>query len=263
MSKPTGAAVAEAARELWMEQHRYQEMDCQAFVRRCVTDAGGNNPVAGVNSMVRKACAWLGTIANARAEGYLMPGALVLIHRDDGGEPAQYRGDGLGNFDHIGVIVGNDLSVRDIDKKGKSRVCDIIHSSASMPLDYNGAAYTDGDTGRVMGSTLANGWTHVMLLDGIDYGTDVQEGVTLDAEALEDGDDAESGGESAEVYAENGLPVKLRAKASTMCKDYELVASGTRVTVHRHGDGWVNITATCLNGRTVTGWMMADFVVSG
>jgi len=52
-----------------------------------------------------------------------------------------------------------------VDKNGKSRVCNVVHSGQTM--------------GRVAGSTLKNGWTHVMLFREIEYGFTVAAGVQL------------------------------------------------------------------------------------
>ena len=118
----------------------------------------------GSNHMARSV-AWLGTLENAQAEGKLKPGALLFIHEEDeSGLPAQYQGDGLGDFSHVGLYVGEN-ALTDTDKHGKRRECDVVHSSQSM--------------GRVCGSTLKNGWTHVGLAKDIDCGIEVPGGVLL------------------------------------------------------------------------------------
>lgn len=167
MSKPTGASVAEKAITLQREGHTYREMDCQAFVEACVNGCGGSMDYAGSNAMARNV-AWMGTLANAKAEGKLVPGAGLLIHEDDEGSlPARYRGDGLGDFSHVGLYVG-EKALQDTDKSGKTRTCNVVHSSSTMQ--------------RVAGSTLKNGWTHVVWFREIDYGVEVPAGVTLGAE---------------------------------------------------------------------------------
>lgn len=156
--KPTGARVAAAAMALLGTP--YANLDCQALVRRAVSDAGGERPPKGVNTLMRSdSILWWGTLENARAQGMLVPGAALLIHADDGREPARYRGDGMGNFHHIGLYVG-DGALTD-----NGRACSVIHSSQTR--------------GRVAGSTLQNGWTHLAWLGEIDYGRDIRPGVTL------------------------------------------------------------------------------------
>lgn len=152
--RPTGQSVVQAA--LALLGTPYAEMDCIALVRRATAAAGGSAPPKGVNTLMRSpSVLWWGTLDNARAQGRLVPGAALLIHQDDGGEPARYRGDGMGNFSHIGLYAGEN-ALTDTDAKGRRRICDVIHSSQSL--------------GRVAGSTLQNGWTHAAWLSEIDCG---------------------------------------------------------------------------------------------
>ena len=149
--RPTGKMAAAAAVALAQSYHSYQEMDCQALIEQAVRNVGGQMDYRGSNDMARNA-AWLGTLENARAEGKLVPGALLFIHEDDeSGLPARYQGDGFGDFSHVGMYVGEN-ALTDTDKNGQRRECDVVHSSQSM--------------GRVCGSTLQNGWTHVGLAGG-------------------------------------------------------------------------------------------------
>ena len=139
MSKPSGATVAAKAVAAVAEGHTYAEMDCQAFVEYCVNQCGGSMAYAGSNDMYRNAVAYLATIENAKAEGRLVPGAGLLIVEEVGaGTPARYRGDGLGDATHVGLYVG-EKALTDVDKNGKSRACNTVHSSASR--------------GRVVGGT--------------------------------------------------------------------------------------------------------------
>ena len=109
----------------------------------------------GTNDMARRA-AWLGTLSQAQAEGRLVPGAGLLIREEtEENLPARYASDGLGDFSHAGLYVGPD-ALTDTDKTGRMRSCDAVHSSATR--------------GRVAGSTLQNGWTHVLWFPEIDYG---------------------------------------------------------------------------------------------
>ncbi|MEA4928605.1 MAG: peptidoglycan-binding domain-containing protein [Candidatus Limiplasma sp.] len=166
MSRPSGDAVAAKAIAAVAEGHTYAEMDCQAFVEYCVNQCGGRMAYAGSNDMYRNAAAYLATIENARAEGKLVPGAgLLIVEEVSGGTPAKYRGDGLGDATHVGLYVG-EKALTDTDKNGKSRVCNVVHSGSTM--------------GRVAGSTLNNGWTHVILFREIDYaGVSIPSGVVV------------------------------------------------------------------------------------
>ena len=72
------------------------------------------------------------------------------------------------------------------------------------------------------------------------------------------GDDPgpEPGTEWARVYAENGKPVKMRAKPSTSCPLYWEVPCGAEVMVDKRGDEWTAIT-----WAGVSGYMMTRFLI--
>ncbi len=160
--KPTADQVARAATLAAHVGYTYDELDCQAFVEHCVRQAGGRMDYLGTNDMARRA-AWLGTLDEARAQGRLVPGAGLLIREaTEANLPARYAGDGLGDFSHVGLYVGEN-ALTDTDKNGRRRACDVVHSSATM--------------GRVAGSTLQNGWTHALWFSEIDYAVTAGAGV--------------------------------------------------------------------------------------
>ena len=153
--KPRAVQLARAAVQAVGVGYTYDEMDCQAFIEHCARQAGGAMDYLGTNDMARRA-AWLGTLSQAQAEGRLVPGAGLLIREEtEANLPARYASGGLGDFSHAGLYVGPD-ALTDTDKTGRMRSCDAVHSSATM--------------GRVAGSTLQNGWTHVLWFPEIDYG---------------------------------------------------------------------------------------------
>lgn len=183
--KPTANQVARAATLAAHVGYTYDELDCQAFVEHCVRQAGGRMDYLGTNDMARRA-AWLGTLDEARAQGRLVPGAGLLIREaTEANLPARYTGDGLGDFSHVGLYVGEN-ALTDTDKNGRRRACDVVHSSATM--------------GRVAGSTLQNGWTHALWFSEIDYA------VTAGAGAGAGGANADGTGTGAgtETSAGNG-----------------------------------------------------------
>lgn len=256
--KPKGTDVAAAAVQAAHVGYTYDEMDCQAFVEHCVRQAGGSMDYLGTNDMARRA-AWLGTLDEARAHGRLVPGAGVLIREEtEENLPARYAGDGLGDFSHVGLYVGED-ALTDVDKNGNARSCDVVHSSATMR--------------RVAGSTLANGWTHVMWFQEIDYGNDAGLGVD---QGVDSGDVANGGMDMSDeltagtpattvkqyavVVSPDGGPVKLRKSASTEETLYWLVNAGARVQVERERDGWALIRAICTDGHTRRAYMMAQYL---
>lgn len=253
--KPTGKMAAAAAVALTQSYHSYQELDCQALIEQAVRNVGGQMDYRGSNDMARNA-AWLGTIENAQAEGKLVPGALLFIHEDDeSGLPARYQGDGFGDFSHVGIYVGEN-ALTDTNKNGQRRECDVVHSSQSM--------------GRVCGSTLKNGWTHVGWAQEIDYGAEVSPGVTLGAEiGQEDGGEnaavgLTAGTPAAPAYATvrtpDGGPVKLRKSASKAENVYWLVNHGARVQVERRKGEWALVTAICTDGHTRRAWMISAYL---
>ncbi len=154
MKKPTGTQVVSQALQYAQEKRSYEEMDCQAMIESAVRACGGKMDYAGSNAMAR-AVTGLTTLSEAEKAG-LQVGMALFIHEDGGTYPAKYHADGLGNFSHVGLYAGEN-ALTDVDKKGRERTCNVVHSSSSM--------------GRVAGSTLANGWTHAGYFQEIDYGT--------------------------------------------------------------------------------------------
>ena len=240
--KPTANQVARAATAAAHVGYTYEEMDCQAFIEHCVRQAGGSMDYRGSNDMARGA-AWLGTLSQARAQGRLVPGAGVLIREEtEENLPARYAGDGLGDFSHVGLYVGEG-ALTDTDKNGRMRSCDVAHSSATM--------------GRVAGSTLQGGWTHVLWFPEIDYGASGGAGNAATGDGLTAG---ASPVRFATVVSPDGNPVKLRKSASREETLYWLVGAGARVEVERTRDGWSLIRALCTDGRTRRAWMMDRYL---
>lgn len=284
--KPTANQVARAATLAAHVGYTYDELDCQAFVEHCVRQAGGRMDYLGTNDMARRA-AWLGTLDEARAQGRLVPGAGLLIREaTEANLPARYTGDGLGDFSHVGLYVGEN-ALTDTDKNGRRRACDVVHSSATM--------------GRVAGSTLQNGWTHALWFSEIDYAVTAGAGAggTSTSAGISDtvtggtgtgnggtgisgtGTGTNTGGTNtgvtgttpvpgltagavpaayATVTSPDGGPVKLRKSASRGETLYWLVGAGTRVRVERTRDGWSLVTALCTDGYTRRAWMMDAYL---
>ena len=278
--KPTANQVARAATLAAHVGYTYDELDCQAFVEHCVRQAGGRMDYLGTNDMARRA-AWLGTLDEARAQGRLVPGAGLLIREaTEANLPARYAGDGLGDFSHVGLYVGED-ALTDVDKNGNARSCDVVHSSATMGR-VAGSTLQNGWTHVLWfpeidygasGSTLANGWTHVMWFQEIDYGNDAGLGVDQGADSgdvanggmdmsdeLTAGTPAQSAERYAVVVSPDGGPVKLRKSASAEETLYWLVNAGARVQVERERDGWALIRAICTDGYTRRAYMMAQYL---
>ncbi|NLB90490.1 MAG: hypothetical protein GX786_04645 [Clostridiales bacterium] len=137
MGKARSMDVVRTAIEL-VTRHNpptYGEMDCQAFVEYCVNLHGSPKiNYRGSNDMIRNACSWVGTIAEAKQKGYLKPGVWLFILERNGGEPDKYKGDGIGDASHVGMYTNTDG-------------IEVVHSSASR--------------GKVAISTLKNAWNMV------------------------------------------------------------------------------------------------------
>jgi hypothetical protein len=120
-------------------------MDCIGLVKYCAKQVGAGLNYAGSNDAFRNACSWLGTYAEAQAQGRLIPGAVGFILEHNGKEGDKYRADGIGNASHIGVIV----------------LSGDVHS-----IDASSSA------GKVRTRTKRDAesiWTHIGWLKGFDY----------------------------------------------------------------------------------------------
>lgn len=125
----------------------YSKLDCQGFVERVLADCGvrkSNGTVydwRGSNSMYRNYYQWRGTISECvKKFGFIPIGALVFTRKTDGGEKEKGYTDGLGNFVHVGIYVG--------DPHG------VIHSTTG---GVQWCKYPD------------KRWTNVTLLSMLDY----------------------------------------------------------------------------------------------
>jgi hypothetical protein len=172
-------------------------LDCQGLIEYVVRQTGGRMSFRGSNDMFRNACALVTPLKGHNPT----PGCVLFIVSQDGNEPSQYKADGLGNARHIGWYTGGRYEV--------------VHASSSK--------------GRVVPSTLKNGWTHIGWLKNVDYSTgggnmdtikrgDKGSGVKLIQEALLSlgyplpryGADGDYGAETEAAVnaflADNGLP---------------------------------------------------------
>ena len=92
----------------------YSKLDCQGFVERVLADCGIRKPNGtvydwrGSNSMYRNFQQWRGSIKEAEAAfGALPIGCLLYTRKTDGGEKDKGYNDGLGNFSHVGIYLGD------------------------------------------------------------------------------------------------------------------------------------------------------------
>ena len=193
-------------------------MDCQGMVEYCLRAAGLRCGWKGSNAMWRD-LRWKGTPEACRKTfGRVPRGALLFIVTDDGGERARGYRDGLGNAMHVGIYTGSGEGA--------------VHASASR-----GRVCASRFKGRTV---PGGGWNRVGLLERVDYGLEERKG---------------DGGLQAEVFAENGGTVNLRADASAKARVLSRVKTGDRVDILEEADGWARVR---WEGRE--GYMMAAFL---
>ena len=233
--KPTANQVARAATLAAHVGYTYDELDCQAFVEHCVRQAGGRMDYLGTNDMARRA-AWLGTLDEARAQGRLVPGAGLLIREaTEANLPARYAGDGLGDFSHVGLYVGEN-ALTDTDKNGRRRACDVVHSSATM--------------GRVAGSTLQNGGTHALWFSEIDYAVTAGAGAGADGANADGTSTGNTGAGTGEVTSSTNAS-GTGAGTSGTGTGTSAVTSGTNADSTGTGTGTnAGVTNTGVTGAT-------------
>ena len=125
----------------------YSVYDCQAFVEKCLSDAGLHVDLAGSNAWYRE-MTWRGSPEQCVATfGYIPKGAFLFIVAHDGKEPPKYYFDGLGNASHIGIYTGTGLGA--------------IHSSFTKQGVYESYFAC---------ATINGGWNMVGLWKELDYG---------------------------------------------------------------------------------------------
>jgi hypothetical protein len=206
----------------------YSELDCQAFVEKCLSDCGIKKNLPGSNAWYREVAknGWVGTPEECVAMyGTVPKGAFLFILKQDGGEPEKYKPDGIGNASHIGIVTG----------EGKGA----IHSSSSRGCVCESEFHN---------KTVKNGgWNRVGLWNAVDYGTPEPSPTPEPIPC-----------EFAVVYADNGLPVKMRAKPSASCRLYWEIPSGTTVLVLDHGTDWTKIEWNNICGYMLTRFLLFD-----
>ena len=252
----------------------YDEMDCQAFVEKCMADVGYARDLGGSNSWYRECMknGWVGTPEECTKEfGSVPKGALLFILEPVGPKtPAKLRNDGIGDVTHMGIVTGRNDGA--------------IHSSASRGCVA---------TSKFAGKTIPNGgWNRVGLLSAFDYGTTVNwvlDHIGLggtggtgeswgrnssdsslmsqqDMSPVTDPSDSATPNSKEEpimnviIHAENGGPVKLRQSSDPKRSGYSIweeIPSGTKAEVLQSGSSWSKIR---VGNRT--GWMMSQFLVA-
>ena len=203
------------------------ECDCIGMVKYGLRENGVNFSTSGTNYSFRHHVENIRSISSASD---LNEGDVVFKAREPGeagydlpakycqGGP-EYNGD-LNDYYHIGVV----KSVNPLQ---------IIHMTSP-------SAKTDTKIGK---------WG---------YAASLKSQYISDAPSPEPPGPEPTPGQQATVYAENGKPVKMRAKPSTNCGLYDELPVGTKVDVVAvRSDGW-----TCVNyGKRQGFYIMTKFLV--
>lgn len=130
----------------------YSEMDCQAFIERCLKDCGDKTNLSGSNAWYREVMknGWVGTPEECvRMQGKVPKGAFIFILKEvSDSTPAKYRDDGIGDAIHIGIVTDKDKGAIH-SSKSKGEVCQ---------SEFHGKTIKNG------------GWNRVGLWDKVDYG---------------------------------------------------------------------------------------------
>ena len=213
----------------------YSEMDCQAFVERCMRDCGLNKDLPGSNAWYREVMkhGWVGTPEECvKKFGQVPKGALLFILEHDGKEPEKYKPDGIGNASHIGIKTGrNDGAIHSSHSKGC--VC----------------------TSKFKDKTIPNGgWNRVGLYDQFDYGKSVTWMQEHDGIGDKPPDqNSEVVGLQGIVTAPSGSTVNLRKTPDGDLVDR--IPIGTEVMIVDYGPEWCKVVTGGL-----TGYMMTQFI---
>ena len=224
----------------------YEEMDCQAFVEKCMADVGYRRDLGGSNSWYRDCMknGWTGTPEESMKQfGSVPKGALLFILEPVGPKTlAKFRNDGIGDVTHMGIVTGRNDGA--------------IHSSSSR-----GCVATSKFKGKTIPS---GGWNRIGLLSVFDYGNTVNwvmEHIGLGGTSVQG--TAEQRDEptmNVIIHSENGGPVKLRQSSDPKRSGYSIweeIPSGTGAEVLQSGENWSRIR---VGNRT--GWMMSRFLVA-
>lgn len=237
---------------------KYSEMDCQAFVERCLSDIGLRKDLAGSNAWYRYIMqnGWIGSPEECKAMFGMIPeGAFLFIHSFNGKEPEKYQHDGIGNASHIGIYTA---------MSGAEMVTLAIAEGDSIADRYNfgnGAIHSSSTrdavaTSNFSGKSIRGGWNKVGLWGAISYGEPIDSIIHGEEPSTE----PEPGGEMmiATTYSDNGNPVNFRKKPSTSAALVDRIPVGEQVEVAEKGSEWCSCKWNCK-----TGYIMTQFLIFG
>lgn len=217
----------------------YKQMDCQAFVEKCLADCGLRKDLAGSNAWYREVMkngAVMTPEECVRALGCVPKGAFLFILAQDGKEPEKYKKDGLGNASHIGICT---------IPRGEGA----IHSSASRGCVAES---------KFKQKSISGGWNRVGLWDQVAYdygggGTPAPEPEPAPAPAPAP---AKRTAIVGNVPEGNRQDVNFRTRPDTNADLIDRIKCGEKVEVISEDGSWAKV-----RWHGMTGYMMAKFLI--
>lgn len=237
MKKISAEKYVEGVESIYVEQPTYEEghdgsdgeCDCIGMCRGGLIRGGATDVtnMKGTNLAARKTIV---DLQELQSSAQLMIGDVVLKVRDKDDPnmplPNRYRKGGYDydpkwgetNFTHIGTV------------------------TSVYPL-----VITHMTTPSAKKDSSIKGWSYFGELPWVEYKAAPEPPPEPDPEII-----------TAIVYAENGKPVKMRAKPSTKCKLYWEVPVGSRVIVDSRGEEWSKITWNDMEGYMMTKFLQFE-----
>lgn len=232
----------------------YTKIDCQQLWENALADAGLSVNLPGSNAWYRKIRSegWVGTPEECKAKfGRIPPGAALFILKQDGGEPAKYKADGLGNASHIGLYTGRTEAQMMATAQAACKTKEELRALNKKAAHGSGAIAGSSVRGCVAtsnfsGKTIRGGWNCVGLWNKIDYGLIGQQNTSTEVVKMK-----------MIVMTDNGGGVNLRAQKSTGSALVAKIPEGATVEAAAVDSVWHKVTYA---GRT--GYCMSRFLVA-
>lgn len=263
--KPTAEALSLAG-DIYLGR-LYSEMDCQAFVERCLKDIGINTNLTGSNAWYRY-MTWVGTPEECIAKfGSIPNGAFLYILSSNSKEPEKYKADGIGNASHIGIKTGrkqNEMLQAGLNKiatdcgDDKDKCAELQRTFTKIAANGSGAIHSSSSKAHVVTSNFADktikngGWNRIGLWDKLDYGEKINSILS---------------GKVVNVVVEyakvTGGGLNMRESMSTSAARITLIPDGSTVAVLEQNDNWCKVTYNNYTGYVMKAYLSFDNSDSG
>lgn len=226
----------------------YNVLDCQAFVEKALYNVGIKIDLSGSNRWFRKVLSegWIGTPEDCKKQfGTIPQGAFLFIwDTPSQSTPKEYREDGLGDAEHIGIYTG--MSGKEMVSIAKAEG-DAIAAGFNFGDGAIHSSYTNGAvcTSRFAGKTINGGWNRIGLWKRIDYGESVNR--ILRGES--------SGGKGMYQAKVVGGKLNMREQPQTGAERLCQIPDGQIITVTDEAVEWAK---TSYNGYV--GWVQKKYL---